>query len=207
MQEALEIIKKYTNDETARNSFSLIADFLTETKENSNLDSATLTKLARKFTKERSMPCPSMPSTITDDIIALILERFYNETNVEEALKHHKQAMSAENIIGKLLERYIASVAEPAGWAWCSGSIVKSTDFIKRSKRGWIQVQIKNRDNSENSSSASVRQDTEIKKWFRTFSRTGKTNWENFPDKDLKEALTESNFRTYVIQYLQAIKG
>ena len=51
--------------------------------------------------------------------------------------------MAAENNIGLLLERFIASVLEPIGWIWCSGSAVRAVDFIEPNTG--ILLQIKNR--------------------------------------------------------------
>jgi hypothetical protein len=115
--------------------------------------------------------------------------------------------MGAENLIGNLLERYIASELEQNGWAWCAGSLVKSVDFIRRHEDGsWYVLQVKNRDNSENSSSAAVRIGTTIEKWFRTFSKKTETNWENFPVNDGKNNLSEKGFRIFVEKYLNDLK-
>lgn len=53
----------------------------------------------------------------------------------------------------------------------------------------WEAVQVKNRDNTENSSSSAIRQGTTIEKWFRTYSKPSRkratnTNWENFPEEE-----------------------
>ena len=61
------------------------------------------------------------------------------------------------------------------GWHCCWGETMKSIDFCNEDGQ---LLQIKNSDNSENSSSKAVRDGTEIKHWFRRFSKTGKTNWE-----------------------------
>ena len=92
--------------------------------------------------------------------------------------------MAAENIVGDLLERYLAKILEPKGWVWCAGSIVIAVDFIMRGDATkWNLLQIKNRDNSENSSSKKVRDGTEIQHWFRTFAKTGETNWSHLDDQ------------------------
>jgi hypothetical protein len=100
--------------------------------------------------------------------------------------------MGAENLVGDLLERYLASVLEPHGWIWCSGAMVKAVDFIlppSTSGGAWRMLQVKNRDNSENSSSSAIRAGTEIEKWHRTFSK-----------------LSEENFERFVRTYLHAIR-
>jgi hypothetical protein len=117
--------------------------------------------------------------------------------------------MGAENFVGELLERYIAEGLEPYDWVWVSGSIVKAVDFIhpptkKNSK--WTILQVKNRDNSENSSSSAIRAGTEIKKWFRTFSKKAGSNWQNFPDIMNRADFSEEGFRDFVKKYLDHLK-
>src|SRR6202453_1801536 len=65
-----------------------------------------------------------------------------------------------------------------AGWIWCSGTSVKAVDFIHYDEKNneWNLLQVKNRDNTENSSSSKIRDNTTIKKWFRTYSQRDTTN-------------------------------
>ncbi|MFM7980465.1 MAG: SinI family restriction endonuclease, partial [Candidatus Fonsibacter sp.] len=63
--------------------------------------------------------------------------------------------------------------------------------------------QIKNRDNSENSSNSAIRNGTEIKKWFRSFSRTGATNWSKLPVEMSQYGLSEEGFMEFVAMYLK----
>jgi hypothetical protein len=53
---------------------------------------------------------------------------------------------------------------------------IKAVDLC--SKDGKL-YQIKNRSNSENSSSSAIRDGTNIKKWFRIDARTGRTYWDD----------------------------
>lgn len=48
--------------------------------------------------------------------------------------------MAAENSIGLLLERFIASVLEPHGWIWCSGNIIRAVDLIDPSSGTLLQI-------------------------------------------------------------------
>jgi hypothetical protein len=109
--------------------------------------------------------------------------------------------MAAEQIIGQLLEEYIASKVEELGWIWCTGKMIKATDFIKFPMEAESQIvllQIKNRSNSENSSSAAIRKGTEIKPWYRIDAETGETRWENFPDILENDNLNEDGFREFI---------
>ena len=63
-------------------------------------------------------------------------------------------------------------------------------------------LQIKNRNNSENSSSSKVRDGTTINKWFRSFSKKDISNWKNFPDTQLNGQLSEEGFHNFIDIYL-----
>ncbi|QQG36026.1 MAG: SinI family restriction endonuclease [Micavibrio aeruginosavorus] len=169
-------------------------------------------KLERKFIEGRSPRAPEKPKTVPDSVVSIILEDYFGEkpSDIEEIKRTHLLAMAAENTVGDLLERYLASVLESHGWVWCSGSVTKSIDFIKHNpgqSPEWVCLQVKNRDNSENSSASAVRNGTNIEKWFRTFSRTGKTNWDKFPDISARNQLSESGFRNFVKNYIKAINS
>ena len=91
--------------------------------------------------------------------------------------------MQAENIVGKLLERYVAPLLESKGWVWCAGETLRSVDFMKDENTNDVKLlQIKNRSNSENSSSSAIREGTKIKKWYRISSASGKTRWDRLPE-------------------------
>ena len=166
-----------------------------------------LRKSAQSFYKDRVMKPPRVPATTDDPMIGVILEEHFGiaSQDTKNAVLMHNYAMGAENIIGALLERYIAEELEPKGWAWCSGSIVRSVDFVYKSKTGeWVALQIKNRDNSENSSSKAIRDGTNILHWFRTFSKKEGTNWPAFP-AIANHGLSEDGFRRFVSNYLKAL--
>lgn len=78
---------------------------------------------------------------------------------------HHILFMSAENIQGNLLEEYIDSVLKNYGWLWCKGNVLRAIDFC--TPDGKVLLQIKNKFNTENSSSAFIRSGTNIIKWYR----------------------------------------
>lgn len=73
----------------------------------------------------------------------------------------HRLAMSAENILGPFVEEYAFERLKSHGWALAWGETVKSVDLCSRDGR---LIQIKNRSNTENSSSNKVREGTDIKK-------------------------------------------
>lgn len=83
---------------------------------------------------------------------------------------YHNLFMSAENIQGNLLEEYINKSIHPYGWIWCNGNVLRAIDFC--SSDGEILLQIKNKSNTENSSSSAIRSGTSIKKWYRLGTQT-----------------------------------
>lgn len=165
-------------------------------------------QIAQKFfdaKSRRTLPAP--PKTVPDEVVSIVMRVVYgySEQQTEQIKVEHQHSMSAENIVGLLLERYISEVMEPYGWVWCAGDFVKAVDFIRYvgGDKPWRAVQVKNRSNTENSSSGAVRQGTEILKWYRTKASTGESNWEGFPEPDFVELLSEEDFRAYVADYLQ----
>lgn len=151
---------------------------------------------------------PSEPRTTPDKLVSLILQQAYGYTaaQCEQIKLEHQRSMGAENCVGALLEKYICHKSATDGWAWCCGELVKATDFIKKTRTGWLQIQIKNRDNSENSSSSAIRNGTDIQKWFRTYSKTGQTNWENLPDCLQGYGMSEADFHRFCIAHLAGLR-
>lgn len=164
---------------------------------------------AENLIKSRKPRAPNPPSTVPDEMVSFIINKYFDvpEEELERAVELHNLSMGAENLIGDILERYIASVVEENGWVWCSGSIIKAIDFVHQKPDGsWLALQVKNRDNSENSSSSAIRNGTDIKKWFRTFSKKKGDNWSEFP-KIVNSSLSEKGFRNFVEQYLLSLKA
>ena len=124
------------------------------------------------------------------------------DENTELVKSYHNIAMDAENRFGYYLEEFIYSKIKLENWVWCTGSILRSIDFIKENnddkKNPWIMLQIKNSDNSENSSSSKVRKGTNIKKWFRRFSMRDATNWDKLVEITSNQNLSEENFLEFL---------
>lgn len=177
-------------------------------KPDSNSGEHLIIKAKKFFGARAKTDYPAPPGTKPDQMVSVVMQVVYGypESDAMRMELEHQHAMSSENIVGALLERYIAYTMEAHGWVWCAGDFVKAVDFIKWTANGWSAVQVKNRDNTENSSSSAIRNGTDIDKWFRGFSKTGATNWENFPDAESKSHLSEEGFRAFVIEYLKKAK-
>lgn len=147
---------------------------------------------------------PHVPQTVPDEMVSLIMERVFGYTNKEaDKIKEtHLESMASENAVGTLLERYLDSVLRPSGWAWCCGNFVKAIDFIKLDNGTWYELQIKNRSNSENSSSSAIRNNTKIHKWYRINANSGATEWDKLPEPMQGLNLSEEGFKVFVETYL-----
>lgn len=168
-------------------------------------------KQASAFAQSREARAPKPPETVPDEMVSVILVSYFGipQADAERVKREHSLSMGAENLVGDLLERYLASVLEPKGWIWCSGAMVKAVDFIHPPTSpgtGWRLLQVKNRDNSENSSSSAIRVGTKIEKWHRTFSKKIGSNWDAFPDISLRSLLSEDAFKAFVREYLRRLR-
>lgn len=169
------------------------------------LEEDGINKLARKYFGDAlKYSYPKESSTKPDPLVSTIVGHAFGRSEKElKAMREtHKEAMSAENNVGEYLERYINSKTQTV-WSWCAGSFVDKVDFIRRGEDGcWDAVQVKNSSTSENSSSSSVRDGTDISKWHRYHSKKGTTEWSNLPVEFRNFGMSEEGFRRWVIEYL-----
>jgi len=107
--------------------------------------------------------------------------------------------MSAENIQGLLLEEFLAEHLADYGWYCCWGDSVRHVDFCNID--GSL-LQIKNRSNSENSSSSRVRINQPIEKWYRVDAKTGVYKWSHLNKKYETDRFSEENFIVFVQRVL-----
>lgn len=114
----------------------------------------------------------SPKGSCSDPAIQTIVQIAMNadETFAARMAAYHNLFMSAENIQGNLLEEYISVSTRPYGWIWCNGNVLRAIDFC--SSDGAVLLQIKNKSNTENSSSSAIRTGTTIEKWYRLGTRT-----------------------------------
>lgn len=169
-------------------------------------------RLAARYVQGRSPKRPQAPNTVADDLVGVVLQHYFAIPAAElpRIQQTHSLSMDAENIVGDLLERYIAHCLEPSGWVWCAGSTMRSVDFIKppaSAAEAWTLLQVKNRDNSENSSSSAIRTGTRIQHWHRSFSRKADSNWPAFPDQAVCGDLSEEGFKAFAVAALQALRA
>src|ERR671932_575824 len=144
--------------------------------------------------KRISKKSGTVPDEIVNTIISVRLPSL--DDNKITAIKYaHRLSMSAENILGLLLEEYLAVNLLAYGWYCCWGETIKSVDFC--TQNGEL-LQVKNRSNSENSSSKTVRQGTPIRKWHRIEAKTGTHYWKTLNELVGCTELSEQNFSSFV---------
>lgn len=148
--------------------------------------------------RERQVKVSNM-ATKPDPVVNEVLRAFYQKRPGELAAieSAHRMSMAAENLVGELLERYLATLLEEKGWVWACGNTMRAVDFLKDAAGNTQLLQVKNRDNSENSSSSAIRSGTKIQKWYRVKSKTGQTCWDRLPDNQIS-VLTEQGFYDFV---------
>jgi SinI restriction endonuclease len=142
------------------------------------------------------------PGTVVDPIIDTILSaRLIGLTalHLEQIKYAHRLSMSAENILGLLLEEFLAEQLADYGWFCGWGEVIRHVDFCNRDG---ALLQIKNRSNSENSSSSRVRINQPIEKWYRVNAKTGLNQWSYFNQKYETERFSEQCFIAFVQELL-----
>lgn len=140
----------------------------------------TLHDFAKRFIKgynnrpsvRKSNEISTIPDKIIDEIIHARVPRL-TKKDIGLIQFGHRLSMATENILGLILEEYIHGKAIKHGWACCWGYSITSVDFCSSAK----MLQVKNRSNTENSSSNKIRAGTRIEKWYRINALNGTTNW------------------------------
>lgn len=135
-----------------------------------------------------------------------------SEEVVQLFIDGHYLFMSAENMNGAILEQYLADVLEPCGWLWCAGAIYRAIDFCYFGEDEIVLLQVKNKYNTENSSSSAIRIGTDIIKWNRlnrprrdSGSARPLPNWQSLQNiinmPHINTLLTEESYLQYIEEY------
>ncbi|NJR65376.1 MAG: SinI family restriction endonuclease, partial [Leptolyngbyaceae cyanobacterium CRU_2_3] len=151
-----------------------------------------------RISKRISQP----PGTVADPIVSTIINARLTQLTADqlEQIKYaHRLSMSAENIQGLLLEEFLAEQLSEYGWHCCWGESVRHVDFCNVD--GSL-LQVKNRSNSENSSSSRVRINQPIEKWCRVDAKTGLYRWSYFNNQYGTTRFSEENFAMFVQEIL-----
>jgi hypothetical protein len=174
------------------------------------LDDAALQKYLKTYvndyyTARKGIPVFEESVAETDPALTTALKAFFStkvsdksEKEIHEIAQFHRTCMVAENIVGEVLEVYMAPALEKRGWIWCAGETMRAVDFVKKENPPVI-LQIKNAWNSENSSSAGYRKTLNVEKWYRR-KANGSTRWAELKDNPAgtPEELTEKGFQEFI---------
>ncbi|AVM44030.1 SinI family restriction endonuclease [Victivallales bacterium CCUG 44730] len=147
-----------------------------------------------------------LPNTVPDEAVGIIIEARASNLSKEEVnqiIFGHRLAMSAENILGLLLEEFLFEKLSSVGWAMAWGETIRAVDFCNKDGK---LLQIKNRSNSENSSSSKIRDGKPIEKWFRVNAATGRYEWDKLATKIgcRVAGLDEASFQAFIKRTLQS---
>lgn len=151
-----------------------------------------------------SLRVSNLPGTVADPVIEKIIGSRIGILSADDLNKityAHRLGMSAENILGLILEEYLADNLKAYGWHCAWGETVKSVDFVHVDGR---LLQIKNRSNSENSSSGAIRKGTQIEKWFRVKADRIEYMWDSLNEICGTVHLSEDKFVEFVQNTLKA---
>jgi len=169
--------------------------------------SATLLKWMQKYYSGKngraSQRTSNPPGTVADPAIERVIQArlpVLSRDDLASITDAHRLAMSAENILGLLLEEYLSINIHSAGWYCAWGETVRSVDFVHRDGR---LLQVKNRSNSENSSSSAIRHRTQIHKWYRIKANRIEYMWDGLNSICNVSHLSENNFIDFINRTLQ----
>lgn len=156
------------------------------------------------FNNRPSVKVGNASKTFSDPAIELAFgTRVKNipSEDLNKIISGHSLLMSVENFIGELLEEYLSERLLEYGWFCCWGSSIDAVDFC--TANGDL-LQVKNSDNSENSSSSRVRNDTVIKKWARRKSTKKDTfYWEKLEELTGAKNISEDDFRAFIKKIIE----
>ncbi|MDB3871742.1 SinI family restriction endonuclease [Euryarchaeota archaeon] len=162
-----------------------------------------LTKINNGYLNRPSQKTDTPMTTISDPLIDIIFAE-YDYENAEAIRINHRNSMKVENTLGGLLEEYIHSNISGTSWRVAWGESVRAIDLVRSGDDDtFVLLQVKNKYNSENSSSVKVRGGTSIKKWHR-LNKDGSTGWaELCSNLGLEEdTMSEGQYRTWVRQQI-----
>lgn len=199
----LEAILRYCTQSPGWSGFPKVGSRKADPGDQDNMRQYLRVYLERYFRARGELLVLRGVGTLADPAVDVILRAFAHlKEDLSIVSQHHRQSMAAENLLGELLERYIAQHLESQGWIWCSGNTIRAVDFLRADLS--VALQIKNRSNSENSSSSAIRKGTEIQKWYRINAQTGQTNWNRFPNQP-NVTFSEEDFHRFIEDYAKRI--
>lgn len=227
-KEVLEVFEKEilkVNDKTDREKLSKLFSFacknpslftninVQDNKDVCVQETEYIKKWISNYIKGRENIKSQVPLKNYGEKDSALIARVQSSTEADEELMKsyidgHFLFMSAENMNGSILEEYLAYVLEPENWIWCVGSVYRAVDFCYLEGDTPKLLQVKNKYNTENSSSSAIREGTAIEKWNRLDRPKAPDkykpipNWKKLRDivdiPSLNDRLTEEAYLQYI---------
>ncbi|MFN3967749.1 SinI family restriction endonuclease [Flavobacterium sp.] len=162
-------------------------------------------KYLKGYNTRPSVKTGGASATFPDPAVSIAFSTRVKKVPAEDLPKiisGHSLQMSIENLVGDLLEEYLSIRLAEQGWHCCWGSSIDAVDFCHTN--GDL-LQVKNSDNSENSSSSRVRAHTVIKKWARRKSTKKDTfYWDKLKELTGANNISEADFRNFIKETIEA---
>jgi SinI-like restriction endonuclease len=161
-----------------------------------------VTGYEKRPSANRGGPLKTVPDSIIDGIAEIrLIHEGLPEASIGLIREAHRFSMAIENLVGGLLEEYVDSIGSRFGWICCWGASVRAVDFLNPKLDKLLQV--KNRSNSENSSSKAIRVATGILAWYRIDAETGDTEWDELNSLMGCKDFSEEDFEAFIRNTLE----
>lgn len=174
----------------------------------------------KRSSSKKTRNSKTKPDELIDELIKVDIKdnlkgKIITEENITKLLdvirEAHRYSMNVENIIGSILEEYLHEKLLQFGWAICWGECLPGVDICNKDG---ILLQIKNKDNTENSSSSKIRErfrrkiyGKKIDKWKRLIADSGNNCWDELNETHLhldnSNKLSEEDFTTFAKDMVQ----
>ncbi|MCK8075294.1 SinI family restriction endonuclease [Vibrio sp. 1CM2L] len=165
----------------------------------SNIDQ-WLKKYLNGYKNRKSVTHGNPTNTYDDDINDTIINEIRSDIDMKTINEASKLLKRSQMAIGNLLEEYLAEELASHGWYMAWGETVRSTDLVSIDNE---RLQVKNRNNTENSSSSQVRNGTDIIKWHRLNANNGTKYWPSLVKLTGCQTLSEERFKSFIKQVVQ----
>ncbi len=162
-----------------------------------------LEKYLNGYKNRKSVTHGNPTKTYDDSINDVIINTIRADIDMKTINEASKLLKRSQMAIGNLLEEFLSEELASYGWYMAWGETVKSTDLVSNQNE---RLQVKNRNNTENSSSSQVRNGTEIIKWHRLNAKNGTKYWSALVELTECEALSEENFKRFIEQVVSRNK-
>lgn len=199
-----EELKMHLGSEVSYSGIDIVFKIWESIDEGKNI-SGFFGNFLKGFQNRPSVRTSNPTKTVSDPLVDSLLKAkipSFSDFDIDLIRFGHRASMAAENITGLILEEYVHDSLIKYGWSCCWGNCIKAVDLC--SNKGDL-IQLKNKSNTENSSSNKIRVGTEIKKWYRFNAYNGSTCWNELNAMtNTPSLLSEEKFREFAYKLVKA---